>query len=206
MEKNLFVRLRQNTLGRITILCVAMACVIFVFSNLAGSQQRKRSHSTKHPAPQTTPAQLPQANYGSYDFSMPSIDGAKIHLASYAGKVVLVDIWSPSCGPCKMETPGFVKLYEKYHTKGLEIIGVAVQSNETEIRSFIQTNSIRWVTGLDDSIIITYGMYGLPDHYLFNATGGLIKHFIGYARDDVVEPYIEKAVQGIIPQPSVKKK
>lgn len=190
----------------IRFLWVIVLCLsVFVHNIVNGQQHRKRPRSTKQAGTQSKSAPAPHANYGTYDFSMQSIDGVKTHLASYAGKIVLVNIWSPTCGPCKLETPGFVKLYSKYHAKGFEIIGVAVQTNESDVRSYIQTYGLPWINGLNDSIVTAYGMYGLPDHYLFDAEGNLIIHFIGYTRVDVIEPSIAHALPVTVPQVPKKK-
>ena len=192
----------ELAMRRIISFGVFILCLSIVGPAVAnGQQHHKRSRSAK----QTSPAPVPRANYGTYDFSMQTIDGAKIHLASYAGKIVLVNIWSPNCGPCKLETPGIVKLYSKYHAKGFEIVGVAVQTSESDVRSYIQTYGIPWVNGLNDSIVTAYGMYGLPDHYLFDGEGNLIIHFIGYTRMDVLEPSIAHALPAVIPQATKKK-
>jgi thioredoxin-like negative regulator of GroEL len=194
-------------MGRIRYYIIGCICCLLLLTVADGRQQsHRRSRSAKHKSIQAPPKQVLHANYGSYDFSMKSIDGKKIHLASYSGNVVLVSIWSPSCGPCKTETPGLVRLYRKYHSKGFEIIGVAVQTNETEVRSFVLSDSIPWVTGVNDSIAASYGMYGLPDHYLFAMDGNLIKHFVGYTREDVITPSIDKALKGISSLPPGKKK
>jgi hypothetical protein len=50
---------------------------------------------------------------------------ARFNSTSYKGKVVLVDFWATWCGPCRAALPGVIKLYETYHDKGLEIVGVS---------------------------------------------------------------------------------
>src|SRR5437016_13307046 len=72
------------------------------------------------------------ANYGKYDFAFMTLDGKKLKLSDYAGKVVLVNIWAPWCGPCKLETPGFINMYKQYKDRGFEILSVAVNTNENE--------------------------------------------------------------------------
>lgn len=136
-----------------------------------------------------------KTDYGKYDFNLITLDGKSIHLSDYAGKVVLVNIWAPWCGPCKMETPGFVKIYDQYKTKGFEVIGVAVETNEKNVREFIDHYNIRWPVGLSDDVAREYGTYGLPDNFLFGRDGRLIKHFVGFTEEATVLPLIKNALR-----------
>ena len=54
------------------------------------------------------------------------LDGNRVRLSDYAGKVVVINFWATWCAPCRAEIPAFVRLREQYHDKGLEIIGVSL--------------------------------------------------------------------------------
>jgi thiol-disulfide isomerase/thioredoxin len=59
--------------------------------------------------------------------SLPQIDAAGLSkaVAGKKGKVVLVNFWATWCAPCVAEFPDIVRLYQKYHVKGLEVIAVS---------------------------------------------------------------------------------
>lgn len=172
---------------------ILIVCAIAMITALG--QQSKITVKKK---PQTK-GSLPKiaADYGKYNFTLKTLDGKTIKLSDYAGKVILVNIWAPWCGPCKMETPGFVRLYEKYNPKGFEIIGVAVQTNESDVRTFMEKYKMRWQIGIKDEIAKAYGTYGIPDSYLFRPDGTLVKEFVGYASEDALEPLIKEALKFI---------
>jgi peroxiredoxin len=149
--------------------------------------QKKSSRPTA-----VAPPTKPSANYGKYAFTMRSLDGANIRLADHAGKIVLVTIWSPGCEPCERETAGLVKIYNRYHAMGFEILGVAVKTTETDVRAFLQKHGVKWAFGIHDDILNSYGMYGLPDHYLFSGDGSLLKHYIGMVREDNLRPLLDE--------------
>ena len=153
---------------------------------------RKKSH----PADSIAAAKPPvRADYGKYDFSYSTLDGKTIRLSDYAGKVVLVNIWAPWCGPCVRETPGFVKLYERYRKRGFEIIGVAVSTNRTAVRAFMDKYTPAWPIGIDDEVAVSFSTHGIPDNYLFNPDGSLIKRFVGYTQEEALQPLIETALK-----------
>ena len=54
-------------------------------------------------------------------------NGSAIRLADLRGKVVLLDFWGWWCGACVRSMPGLFELHDKYHDKGLVIIGIHVE-------------------------------------------------------------------------------
>ena len=145
---------------------------------------------------QAAPAK-PPADYGKYDFALTTLEGKTIKLSDYAGKVVLVNLWAPWCAPCKVEMPGFVKLHDKYKDRGFEIISVAVQTNESAVRSFIEKTPLRWPVGINEDVAAKYGTYGLPDNYLFLPDGMMSRHFIGFTKEEALEPLIQAGLARI---------
>lgn len=63
------------------------------------------------------------------DFSGLTPEGKTLSLNDVKSKVTIIDFWASWCKPCRRENPNVVKLYEKYHDKGLEIIGVSLDNN-----------------------------------------------------------------------------
>ncbi|MDO5973775.1 TlpA family protein disulfide reductase [Flavivirga jejuensis] len=74
------------------------------------------------------------------DFSIPSLDGGETSLYQYRGKVLLIDCWATWCGPCIKEMPHIGEIYNEFHSKGLEVLGISYDRDETKWRNFLKKN------------------------------------------------------------------
>lgn len=136
-------------------------------------------------------------NYGKHDFSFTTLDGKTLKLSDHAGKVVLLTIWAPWCGPCRQETPGFVKLYKEYKDRGFEILGVAVNTNRDDVVAFVKKYDVTWPVGIKDEVARQYKTYGIPENYVFNPDGTLAKKFVGYTSENALRPVIEASLKKV---------
>ncbi|MDN3663857.1 TlpA family protein disulfide reductase [Algibacter miyuki] len=79
------------------------------------------------------------------DFSIPALDGSVTSLYQYRGKVLLIDCWATWCGPCIEAMPHIGEVYEKFHPKGLEVLGISYDKDDTKWREFLKKNEyITW--------------------------------------------------------------
>jgi len=136
-----------------------------------------------------------EAVHRDLDFTLRTIEGREVRLRDYADKVVLVNIWAPWCGPCRAETPGFVKVYDQYKAKGFEIISIAVNTKRDEVRAFAARYGIQWPVGISDEIAARFGTTGIPDNYLFGLDGRIVKHWVGFIREEELRQAIEQTLK-----------
>lgn len=84
------------------------------------------------------------SNIGSKakDFSVIDVHGKKIMLSSFKSKFVLLDFWASWCVPCRLENPELRALYQKYSSKGLEVIGITYDEDLVAWKNAIEKDNI----------------------------------------------------------------
>lgn len=71
--------------------------------------------------------------------------GKQIHITDFPGKVMVVNIWGSWCGPCRSEVPGLEKLYKKYKSKGVQVLGIDVKETGRDAPSdFMRNNDVTY--------------------------------------------------------------
>lgn len=78
-------------------------------------------------------------------FTLTSTEGDLVSPSHYRGKWVVLDFWASWCKPCRMSNPELVRLYEKYHGRGLEVIGIACWDQEDAWKKAIGQDGLPWV-------------------------------------------------------------
>ena len=78
-----------------------------------------------------------------------TLDGQVLDWAKYKGKVVLIDFWATWCGPCLAEIPRLKTLYEKYHGKGFEIVGISIDEDLDALKNGLEKHQFPWINLAD---------------------------------------------------------
>ncbi len=78
------------------------------------------------------------------DFSATAVDGKKISLQQYKGKVVLIDFWATWCAPCRAEMPNVKRVYAENNKKGFEIIGISMDESRQKFDNYLKEHQIGW--------------------------------------------------------------
>lgn len=100
------------------------------------------------------------------DFVFMTDTGEKVKLSDYIGKskYILLDFWASWCGPCMQEQPFIKKVYNNYKNKGLNILGISLDSNEGAWKIGIKKTLSNWTQLCD----LKAGDSGIKDAYRFN--------------------------------------
>jgi len=130
------------------------------------------------------------------DFDEKDVAGNPISVAKFKGKVVLVDFWATWCAPCVFELPNVQKIYDKYHEKGLEIIGVSLDQSRDRLKNFTKDKNIAWAQfcdgkGWENKLAQKYGIQSIPATFLLDAEGKIIAKNL---RGDDLDQAVAKAL------------
>ena len=115
------------------------------------------------------------------DFTLTLFDGESLTLSELRGKVVLIDFWTSWCPPCRREAPTLSEAYRRFEGRGVEFVGVAVWDSEEQAAGFVRELGVEYPNGLDSkgSIAIDYGLTGIPEKYIVDREGRLVRKFAG---------------------------
>ena len=115
-----------------------------------------------------------------------AVTGAPIKLSSYAGKVLLVNLWATWCGPCRLETPELVKLHKEYRPQGVELVGLSTEnpdSSAQSVREFVHDYNvdyrIGWATP-EVAIALMQGRDAIPQSFVISRNGRVVRRFVGF--------------------------
>lgn len=114
-------------------------------------------------------------------FSGPNPEGEEISLQESLGKVTLIDFWAAWCRPCRQENPNIVRVYEKYHDQGFNIIGVSLDREDQRDRwlQAIEEDNLTWtqISHLqfwDEPIAQLYGVRAIPAAFILDENGVIV--------------------------------
>ncbi len=114
------------------------------------------------------------------NFYAESINGNDISLNSILknNKVVLIDFWASWCAPCRAESPNIIRLYNKYHAKGFDVIGVSEDkyADTDKWKNAVAIDRLPWHQVIDDNrrVAKMFGVSSIPHTVLIDGNGGLI--------------------------------
>lgn len=137
----------------------------------------------------------------AYQWAATDINGKELNLADFKGKYVMLDFWASWCVPCRKGNPHLISLYNKYKSKGFEIIGVSDDDSKPDAwKKAVEKDGIGiWrhvLRGLDmkkarsgegkgdNEINKHYGIHTLPTKILIDPSGMIVGRYGGGGEDD----------------------
>jgi len=154
---------------RIVVYCLILsACVMVV----AGCKKKEEAPAV---------AQV-RENKPALDITVNSLTNVPLKLSSLKGKVVLLNFWATWCPPCRGEIPSMMKLNSAMAGKPFQMVAVSVdEGGVPDIESFFKTSGFTLPTYTDPggAAVKTYGITGVPESFVIDKNGILVKKVIG---------------------------
>lgn len=154
---------------RIVVYCLILSAVLLM---MAGCKKKEEAAGVAEvrenkPAPEIT---------------VNSLTNVPLKLSSLKGKVVLLNFWATWCPPCREEMPSMMKLNSAMAGKPFQMVSVSIdEGGVPEIESFFKTSgySLPTYTDQDGAAQQVYGITGVPESFVIDKNGILVKKVIG---------------------------
>jgi peroxiredoxin len=179
------------------LLPVTFAAILLVqigMKSLAQSGQGSSSRSQGTAASSLIPSQSRQP---APELNLTDITGSNVNLASYRGKVVLLDFWAVDCGGCVVEIPWYVEFDKKYREKGLQLIGIDMyEEAPAYIKAFMQKTHMQYPVAVgNDDIRKRFQADELPKTMLIDRQGRIAVSHVGIVDKATFERDIEELLK-----------
>jgi peroxiredoxin len=181
-----------RTVRWVIAVAAIVALVYALVPNLPGPSEVASGAASPSVSSAACPADAQTANL---DFTVKDRHGKDVSLASFKGKVIVLDFWATWCPPCKAEIPGFVQLQDTYGSQGLQVVGVSVDDPVEKLGPFATEFKMNYpvLVGLGrDDLQDAYGpMWGIPTTFVISRDGKICKKHSGLVGKDRYEQDIK---------------
>jgi peroxiredoxin len=116
------------------------------------------------------------------EFSLSDINGKKVSLSDFKGKVILLNFWATWCGPCTGEMPSLNRLYASFKNDGFMVLAVSIDPSDKPVRSFVSSKGITFPVLMDpekEAYFDLYAVFALPTSFLIDRKGMIIAKVLG---------------------------
>ena len=126
-------------------------------------------------------------------------DGRTITLDAYEGKVVLLNIWATWCPPCVKEMPSMERLSRRLAGTDFRVVAVSIDAGDRDLVSkFVREYGITFdvLHDPDATVKRTYQAMAVPESFLIDRNGKIVKRQIGEAEWD--NQQIESVIRALL--------
>jgi len=131
------------------------------------------------------------------DFALATLDGRRLRLSDFRGRVVLINFWATWCAPCRVEMPWLAEFDARYRARGLTILGVSVDDGGRErIAKFVHERQAAYPILLkDDTVELRYGgVRFLPQTFFVGRDGRVVERLYGIRTREDFEADVRSAL------------
>ena len=131
------------------------------------------------------------------DFTLDTPDGKSITLSSVEARIKIVDFWASWCGPCRLNNPKLKEIYAAYKDKGLEIIGVSLDTDKRRWTDAVAKDGLPWIQvsslkGWKCPVASLYGVSVVPAMFVIDASNNIIATGL---KGEALEQFIARTLE-----------
>lgn len=170
---------------------VAIGLVVLLFALLTWSLVRNDGGSL---ATAANRGELPRAP----DFTLERLDrDGRLTLSALRGKVVVLNYWASYCFPCKEEAPFLEQVWRSNRRRDVVVVGVDWQDFRGDARRFMRRFGLTFPVVHDGpgDVGFDYGLTGLPETYVLDREGRVVRAFIGAVNTDEDRANLRAAIK-----------
>jgi cytochrome c biogenesis protein CcmG, thiol:disulfide interchange protein DsbE len=122
------------------------------------------------------------------NFKLTADNGRQFTPRDFGGKVLVLNFWASWCPPCVQEIPSLNEFQKMFAADGVVVLGVSVDHNEKNYRTMVKNFKIVFPTVRDpeENVSYKYGTYKVPESYIIDRNGKVVRKFIGLPEQDGV--------------------
>ena len=174
----------------------ASILVLFFALTVTGYQQESQAKTNQKTE---NSAQFQRDDNKAPDFTLPNIEGEKVSLSDYKGKVVIIDFWATWCAPCRKGIPDLISIQNDYKDD-VVVIGISLDQQNTKARvpSFVKTMGINYpVVYFNDKVINDFGgVRAIPTSFIIDQKGNIVNKMVGLYPRSAYEKQLKSLIKG----------
>jgi thiol-disulfide isomerase/thioredoxin len=128
--------------------------------------------------------------------TLTDIDGNKVSLASFQGKLVVLNVWATWCPPCRKELPSLQRLSRTLDGKRFAVIGLSLDQDDVLVREYLIDIKVTYTNFMDREMRIANGILGMgvyPDTFFISPDGMFVGRMVGATQWD--DPRVVEALE-----------
>lgn len=141
----------------------------------------------------------PQAAETLFSARLSDLNGAEQALEQYRGRTLVVNFWAAWCPPCREEMPGFARLQGRFASKGVQFVGIALDS-AANVQAFLRETPVNYpqlLAGDDGSDLaraVGNHSLALPYTLIIDADGKVRSTRMGYLPEEALVSLLEQSL------------
>ena len=116
------------------------------------------------------------------DFAVTDLDGRAVRLSALRGKVVVLNLWTTWCPPCREEMPSMERLHRQLHDRNFVLLAVSQdEEGRRVVEPFVKELGLSFPVLVDPQRQVgeRYGVWGYPETFVIDRNGYVVEHVVG---------------------------